>query len=339
MALLHFDGFEWIGTGGAHAALEYLFSSGDIQSDTGRLFGQSANGETAVFDLRSFGLKTVLFTGFGFKLNASPSTNKSMSWTSGGVEQVRWEFIDNAGAGFFIRFLRGATTLGTSPSFGYGQWHYFEIKITVDPTTGDIELRRNEVPQLTLSGINTANTGVAGADSFRYTWNATSGNPRWDDWYILDTAGTENNNFLGDSAIEGITVTANGATIQWTPLQGSNFQNVDDGNGGPTHGNDVNQSDTVGQIDVLVATDLVFTTGTIFGLRIEVELAMAAAGSRNVGVRFRDSGGTSAGGGNFAVSTTSFRNFVHIFERNPVTAAVWTNASVNGGQYGYEVLP
>lgn len=339
MALLHFDGFEWMGTGGENMLREYVVPSGGAGlPGTGRLFGQSNNATNAVFTTRSFGLRTTLVTGYGWNINGDPGAGRGKSFLKGGVEQFRWEYVD-AVTGFTIVFKRGATTLGTSPIFAYNAWHYFEIKAVIDTgTSGSIELRRNEVPVLTLTSINTANVGTSGADAMGYNYNTSTGNPLWDDFYILDTTGSDNNDFLGDSAIEGFTVTADGATIQWTRAAGTaNFQMVDDGNSN-SDTNDYNSSDTVGQIDLFVCSDLVFTTGTIFGVKVSLSLAMSAAGSRNVGTRFRDSGGSGAAGGTFAVTTTSYSIFSHIFERNPISTLLWTNADVNGGQFGYEVL-
>lgn len=340
MTMLHYDGFEWMGSSNEHGLRTYLyFDPGGIQV-TGRLFGFAGQITSAGFDTPSFGLRTTLYTGFAFKLTNSPSTNKSMAYTKGGVEQVRWEFIDNAGTGFQIVFKRGSTTLATSSTFPYGQWHYFEIKLVIDTgTAGSLELRRNELTDLTVGSLNTAAVGTSGADAFRYTWAGNNGTPQMDDWYINDSLGTENNTFLGDVAIEGFETSAEGATIEWTPATGTdNEALIDDGNG-VSDTNNFNSSDTVGQKDLFVCGDLVFTTGQIFAVKLEVECAMASAGSRNVGVRYREpSGPTEFAGGNFAVSTTTYFNFSHIFELNPFTSMPWTNGDVNAGEFGYEVL-
>lgn len=339
MALLHFDGFEH-NADFTQFGRDYLVTVGGNGSTTGRVAGLAKTLASTQFESRSFGLRTTLVTGFGFRISTNPGSNKKMSFLKGGAEQFHWEFI-NGTTGFEIEFFRDSTSLGvTTEDFGFNQWHYFEIKVVVDTgVAGSIELRRNEVTVLTLNSIDTAHQGSSGADSFFFDWSSgATGNPFMDDWYILDNQGTDNTDFLGDSQVEGFTMTADGSTIQWTRNQGTtNVENIDDPTS-PQDGTNTNESDTIGQIDLFDASNLQVVIGTIFGVKLDVQLAMTAAGMRSCTARYRDTNQPGeATGGMFNVDEQIFSTFSHIFERNPVTSVAWVNADIDDGQFGYEV--
>jgi hypothetical protein len=99
---------------------------------------------------------------------------------------------------------RGATTIATGPTeLDFGVWYYVELQVTArDGTDGVYELRIDEVTEFSGSMVNLANTATDGVDVISFS--SASTNTLWDDIYILDDQGGQNDDFLGDSAVRGI---------------------------------------------------------------------------------------------------------------------------------------
>ena len=99
-----------------------------------------------------------------------------------------------------------------------------------------------------------------------------------------------------------------------------------------------NSSDTNGQKDLYAYQDPTQVQGTVIGVVVYTQMAMASSGSRTVKIRFRDDGGTEGDGSTFAVASTTYQEFVDPLSENPATAAAWDISDLNGGQFGIEVV-
>jgi hypothetical protein len=323
---------------------KYASRTGTFGIQSGRVFGSAASIAGGVFITPSFGLADTWGVAFGLFINtqttAVNSGSQGLYFDRGGSEQVHLEIVSNSGS-FELRLMRGATQLGiTSEAFPYAAWHHFELKVTVHPSTGAYELRHNEVNVLSGSGANTANTGSSQADVFSMRFTTTSSNVRFDDIYVWDGTGSVVNDFVGDCVIEGIEVSANGSTNQWTPSAGSNFQNVDDpGNANPVDSGSggYNGSDTAAQVDLYNFGDLTQIDGTILSVHLDTQLAMASAGSRNVKTKYRDPDTTVVDVATHAVTLTAYASFHDALSTNPNTASAWDAADIDDGQFGVEI--
>lgn len=257
-----------------------------------------------------------------------------------GAEQFHLEFVKNAGS-FEVKLMRATTQLAiTTAAYAYNAWHHFEIKVTVHTSTGSYELRHNEVAAFSGSGVNTANVGTNQADGFAMRFTNTSTNNRFDDIGVWDGTGSFANNFVGDCVAEGIEVSGAGASTQWTPSAGSNFDNVDDPGGSApddTGAGGFNSSSTVGQQDLYAFTDLANIQGNILWVQLDTQLALDVAGSRNVDTRFRDPSTTVVDIATHAVANTVYASVADVMSVNPSDSAAWDVADVNGGQFGVEL--
>jgi hypothetical protein len=322
----------------------YATRTGSFPIVAGRVFGSAGTIGTPVWVAPSFGLADTWGIAFGLRVEAQVSSLNSgfqgFYIEKGTAEQVHLEIVSNAGS-FELRVMRGATQLGiTTSTFALNAWHHFELKVLVHTSTGTFELRHNEVNVLSGSGVNTANAGSNQADVFAIRFTTTSTSVRVDDFLVWDGTGSVVNNFQGDTVVEGITVTGAGATTQWTPSAGSNFQNVDDpGTSGPvdtgTGGN--NSSDTAAQVDLYAFSDLTQIDGTIIAVQLDTQLAMASAGSRTVDTKYRDPDTTVVDIASKAVTSTSYDSFHDVMSVNPNGGAAWDVADINGGQFGVEI--
>jgi len=345
MACVWIEGFEThrIST---QFSRKYASFSGNYPSAAGRVFGTSGNIQSTVAVTPTFASDNTFVMGFGFRINSFQSITANQGWyvETGTAEQCHWEVDEHATLGFRFILYRGATSVATSNYFDYGVWHYFEWKITVRTgTNGAYELRHNGVLDISGTSVNLANNATDGWDvqAVRFTQNLGT-NLRLDDMYICNGTGAKNNDFLGPSIVEGVLPNAEGATIQWTPISGTdNSANVDDiatsspddsGAGG------YNYSDTNAQRDLYDYQDLTQITGTIHAVQVGTQLAMGAAGTRVVKTKYRDPDTTVVDGASHTVDSTSYDEFTETFDNNPHSAVAWDVTDIDSGQFGIEVV-
>jgi len=302
---------------------------------TGRLAGNS--GRPTYLTTPSLGSASTWITGFGF--NRSSSTlHQYFDIYLGASRQFTIQFYSNGiGTDYNIKLLRGATVLATgSTSLAFGTWYYIELKVVIDPSAGSYELHINEVLEMSDTGVNTAESGSANADVFHLR---NSFGQYIDDWYICDTSGSVNNDFLGDCQIEGIHPNGAGDKTQWAPSAGANYQCVDDPQNAYSTADYV-YDDTAAQGDLYEFEDPGAITGTIKGIAIVNFAALDSAGSRTVRNIFKtDGGGTEYDlPGSFTVAGLDPAGFLLIQEENPDTSAAWTESDLSNGQFGLEVV-
>ena len=322
------------------------------QFTTGRLHGQAMRGSfgvTTEWRTRSLGLQNSWRVGFGFRHpNATvvDSTTIFPIVVKRGVDQqIHLQWRKGTGNTFYFEVFRGATSLGTTPEFVPQTWHYFEFGVTVDPVSGSFELRHNTVNVLSNAGpINTADTGLAGADVFEISFGADF--VEIDDLYILDTTTAINNDFLGDSVIEGRRPTSDSAPLQWT---------LDNGGAGLTQhyealdaqscsGSEPNQfvfSDTVGHQDLLAFTALTFITGQVHGVMVASDARLDVTGTREFKHIVRSNGTlytSPTGGITHTVAATAYQTFYDMLEVDPDTGVKWTLSGINNAEFGLEVV-
>lgn len=334
-------------TNSAQLARKYATFSGSVAVQPGRVFGNAAaiNATVAVTD--SLGLDDTWIVGFGVRITSRQTVLNSgaqgLYIEKGSAEQFHLEFVNNVGS-FEVKLMRGSTQLAiTSGTYAYGDWHHFEVKVLVNTATGTYEIRKDEVLAVSGSGVNTADAGSNQADIFALRFSSNVATTfMLDDINVKDGSTADDNDFLGDFVVEGVLVNGAGASTQWNndAGSGSNYNNVQDaGNAAPddSGAGGTNSSDTSGQKDLYALTDLVHIDGDIAFVQIGVQLAMAAAGSRNVKLKYRDDGGTDTDAATVTVASTTYDEFPTVLGRNPVTAARWDVSDIDGGQLGVEV--
>ena len=304
-------------------------------------------------------------------LASSPDEIPYVSFLNASGEQLRLEFID-AGNGttnskpggryYRVRVMRGATEIARTDQIWLAlsdtdsNWVYFEWKVTIDTGTGgSFSLKYHQQRKVknqtatwdnSVTSINTANQGVAGADRVEVSFNTgTDGDSvAFDDIYILDSAGTKNNDFLGEIFIEGLTVTGDGNTTDWV-LAGGAINLADALNEGATVQSSIEDdnrltSDTIGDISLGALSNLTdILSTTIVGVQVRAYGKMETTGSRDIQVMWRKTTGTPAqvGGAVETFDDTSIKGFADTQEDDPNTSTDWVHADVNGLEAGVEV--
>jgi hypothetical protein len=146
--------------------------------------------------------------------------------------------------------------------------------------------------------------------------------------------GSTNNTYLGDVRIDTVRPNGAGNYADFSRQGGAtNWENVDDTLIDADSG--YNYSNTVGHKDSFDCANLPSIAGTIFGVQVSLGARKDDAGSRTLRALTRLAS-TDYEGSDLAPGT-DYRFFRHIWEQNPNTSAAWTEAQINGAEFGYKV--
>jgi len=212
-------------------------------------------------------------------------------------------------------------------------WYYLEAKVYIHDSAGTFEVRLNEQVVIDLSGVDTRSwASSSGADIVCF-FGGGGGVIHYDDIYICDTAGTVNNDFLGDCRVECLFPTGAGSSDDFTPSAGDNYQNVNETT--PDGDTTYNESETVGHKDLFAYGNLATTAGTVHGVQTCLWAKKDDAGARSLGARVY-SNATEGDGASNSLGT-SYAYYFDIFETEPSDSLAWEIADVNAAEFGYEV--
>ena len=121
-------------------------------------------------------------------------------------------------------FTRNGTMLGTptTANFTFNSWHYIEVQVTINNTTGVCILKVDGTQYINLTSQNTRTSANNQATQIFFGYYNFPGSqiaPQyqgWDDVYICDTTGSFNNTFLGDVAVKSNVPTGLGGLTQYS---------------------------------------------------------------------------------------------------------------------------
>lgn len=219
-------------------------------------------------------------------------------------------------------------------------FYYVEFKATINGATGTTEVHVNGVadPALTLSGVNTRGSGTNNsADAVRLGPVGTTNvfDFDFDDFYVCDTAGAVNNDFLGDVRVQCLFPDAIGAHSQWAPTPaGANYTAVNEVS--PNDDTSYVSDLTPGDLDSYGFSDLSPSTGAVKGVQTVPYARKDDAGTRTIAPMARH-GVTDYPGPNHNISNT-YAYFPDVWETNPGTGLAWTVADVNADEFGVKVV-
>lgn len=246
-----------------------------------------------------------------------------------------------------LDFFRGiSVNLGTSTfAFSTSTDYYIEFKIVIaDGTSGSMEMKvaditangdaAETVTEWTITGVDTRGsieTDETSWDAISFLgWRVSTGTVL-DDIYICDGSGTQNNDFLGNTAVEAITPNGAGNSTQLTPSAGSNYQNVDED--GPNDGDTTyNTADANGEIDLYAMTDIA-EPGPVLGVQVQAEVRVTSGNPRKVRLPVRH-GTTTSEGSDLTIAGDDYGGRHRIVEQNPDTSLKWTNGDITGIEVG-----
>jgi len=283
---------------------------------------------------------STIIVGFALKFTSSTSTSlfDITRLLEGATQHLTLSFQPSSGKLTLRRGLNTGTLLATSTTtFNASTWYYLELRATINDSTGAYELRVNGVSDFSASNVDTRNGGTSGVID---TWSCAPGSTggiqfTYDDFYICDTSGSSNNDFLGDCRIDTLLPNGDGNYTQFSPSTGTaHYALVDETTPNTT---DYNYSSTAGDRDSYTFPDLAgLVSPTVYGVQIDAYMTKADAGTRTVSTMSRLSG-TNKDGATVVLSAGSYAYVSQIQETDPASAA-WTESNVNAAEFGVRVV-
>lgn len=287
-----------------------------------------------------FPTSTDAIFGFGWKTDSA---------TNG--DNARVYLTTNTGSGLvYLRIngtrnieivTAGGTVIATSTSIMQsGIWHYIELRVKINGASGLVEMYVDGGPDVPATTVNLGTTPVGGIDFWVHV-NGGYDEPceYWvDDVYLLDrnSGVAPHNDYLGDCRIETLIPVAPGASSGWTPLAGANWAAVDEMSGTFPDGDATYvTAQNTGDLDLYVCSDMSTINALVYAVQANLTARKDTAGFKQIKPVTRQ-GGSNYGGAPMTLST-SYITKQEIFEKDP-TGSLWTPATVNGDQYGMEVI-
>lgn len=305
-----------------------------ITATGGRRNGGYANLQNTLYTAMLVPLSNVatVICGFGFN-PATSITGQILLFTDSTTVQCSLRWNTDGSLSFYrgnASTLLGSSAAGLVPT---AQWSHIEVKVAIHNTTGTVEVRVNgsASPVINLTSQNTRSTSNNFATGVSPTAVSGFSATYFDDFFVCDTAGSTNNNFLGDCRIDALFPNGDGNYTQFTPSTGTtHYTLVDESTPNTTDYNDgasVNDRDSyaMGNLSAL-------TSQTVYAVQTNVAVLKDDAGSKSVATFIRSSG-TNGDGASVPLSTSQ-AYVSQVFETNPNGGGAWTESTVNAAEVG-----
>lgn len=284
---------------------------------------------------KTFGPQTTWIFGAAVRYT-STSYNvpiKLFTCLDGTAAQVDLRILGNG----TLQITRDSNVLGTSAlGMTSDQQYYVEFKATIG-NAGTAVAMVNGDTWLSISG-DTQATGNTTADTLRVggVVSLLGETPPCyiDDLYICDGQGAgPDNDFLGDCRVEYLAPDGAGASTDWTPSAGANYECVDEA--APDSDTTYVSADTAAQKDLYALTNLTTSAGTIYGVQSILFARKDDAGVRTVKSAVATGGSESNGADTNLSDTYAYTS--DIFTAKPGGGA-WTVGDVNSSSIGAELV-
>lgn len=238
----------------------------------------------------------------------------------------------------------GGTELDThAVTLNLNDWYYIEFKITFHGSTGSFEVKLGvggAEPSTVMSDTNVNTTATGGTRPYELrlggrTTGALGTQYTYDDWVVMDDAGSVNNDFLGDVQIIKIRPNAVGdQTDLDTSSAVDNYtlvnEDTEDGDTSYVETNTVNAFDLYHYENILLA-------GDIFAAVPKPVLKKDPSGTRSFRTLCKSNGTTENGAEQFP-SSGSYVRRQHVYEQDPDGPMTWTVAAINAAQWGIQLV-
>ncbi len=207
-------------------------------------------------------------------------------------------------------------------------WYYFEIKLNIDNSTGSYEVKVDGVTKLSNSGVDTKNGNGTGK-YLRWT-NPTVVDSYFDDIYICDNTGAQNNDFLGDCTIVAINPDSD-VTTEWSTPGASHYTEIDENPSDEDTSYIETGSPTA--VDLWGFENVTNLFGSIYGIQVCGESTRTGDA---IDLRIVSGATTSddVGTDNTEVNDPDYVTYTRIVELDPNTSSAWTLSNLNAAQFG-----
>lgn len=339
MALHWMDSFDHYGTDIANLSRGVYASVGNspqissVQKRTGTYSLRITNGQSV---RRAF-LYPVLTCGVGVAVfpNTFPTSNDNhrieIRDAAGEIVIIiSWSTVGN------LRILRGDISTGvlvyetSAPVINSGSWQHVEFKLVADATNGAIEVRVNQGTVVSLTGIATLNPGVGlPAQVLIIASNGVTQVWYYDDLFVWDTTGSNNNDFIGDKRVYTLFADSDTSVADYTVVGASSgFSAI---NGPPDFDTSYISIPAAGDTAEFGIQDLPTEVATVSAVEICTLMRKTDSGTASVNNGLV-SGLSSVESDSPHLITTEYTYWMDVFETDPATGALWTPAGLNAAK-------
>lgn len=346
MALIYMDGFD------CYADYADLAGSGWVSESTGfagfnatggRFGGGALEFNSVVFQFQK-AFTTVangnsIIFAFAYKHAGAGAPNPWLRVVSDANLTIGTITHDTSGDVTWTPSI-GSATSSTGTPLTSGTWHWVEIKITLGTTASngacEIRIDGSTVVNATSQDTNVTGTGAA---YFEITGGGSS-NPNeayFDDFIIMDSTGSNMNDFIGDSGITVQTPNADGGVVAWTASAGADYECVDESPAAANGDTDYISSSTAGQESRFNLTNLSGTPTTIHAVQVRYKAKKTGSGQRTLRGLINSNANESTGS-ELGLTTAYVWHYGGAYPLDPDGSVAWTISAVNALQAGVEVV-
>ncbi len=280
---------------------------------------------------------STIFIGFGWRQSWSGSNticgvalNSAQTWGANPSTGIRLGYT--AAGQLEVRNNNTNAVLATSTVIlGPATWHYIEMKYVFGTTTGAVQVRVDGEDVINLTNINS--TGTAASINTVYLQGASNFvTAYYDDFYVCDNSGTNNNNFLGPINVYSLPPTGD-SSVQMTRSAGTtNYTLIDEAS--PNGTTDYVTAAAANLTDLYSVANLPanLTSETIHGVLIKAKSwKTGTSGELQLGAKV---GGTTLWSSNKAVKQVSHVNNFTILDKQPDGTTNWDKTAVDSLEVG-----
>jgi hypothetical protein len=335
MAILFFDGFELYGT--STTAPTAIWDTWDPQNALFASGGRLNSGYTAVDidDESNVVIPTstnTVYIGFAYRPTSTGSgTILRLDDSTTTQFSIGYDGTDES---FWVSTGSGTTPLvsTTTGNAAKSSWHYIEAKVVINGTTGTVDLWLNGVADGSVTSVDTQQTANSQITKIRLEGHGGT-SQGFDDFYVLDTSGTDNTTRLDQPIIRAVVPSAETAQTDFTPSTGTdNSALVDEI---PASDTDYNSSGTVTNADEYDLTNQGSAFSSINAVRVVTGAYKDDATTRGVTTTLKQSASYSTGTENLLSNSTTYVG--DIIEQDPNTSTAWTTSGIDSMQVRVEI--
>jgi hypothetical protein len=348
MALVFMDSFQGLGPTSTHIMQKWTdFTSGTaavpvITSDVTRIRGQKTLNFAANTAARGIyrtiapGSASVVFGGW-FNMGSLQGSNLVFAVGEGLTLHTELR-LNGAGR---VTVTRNATLLatGNTTTLATNTWYFIEYKTTISDSAGVVQVNINGASEgltfVTGNATNqdTRNGGAGTVTSFTvYQQNNTAAG--YAGVFILDSTGSNANDFIGPCQFVARRPTAPGNSAQFTPNFGPNWSNVADE--WPDSDTSFNQSSTAGHIDLFEGDNIPVSSGTVVAIQHNIRARQDGGAARTIRPKTRIS--STNYNGTTVATAGSYATILEPVSVSPATSSAWTISEIDGAEFGYELV-
>lgn len=320
LGLAGWDYFAWTGNvivppGWAHG--------GTVSTGTGRFGGQAIFTNPGTFTMPSTATTAI----FGCAIKYTTSAENMIGFYTAAGVLVADLRLTASGQVELRNAADGVVATGTTTGLA-NTWHYFELKIFVNGASGTGEVHVDGVTEIASTTGNFGSTAIG-----QVIIRSPSNHGTFDDFYVLDTTGSQNNTFKGDVRVTTQMPDGAGAHTQWTAAGGgSNYTKVNEtlADGDTSYVSD----STPGDIDTYTFAD-VDAAATVHAAQAVLYARKDDAATRQIAAVARQSSTDHVGATKTMGSSYAF--FGELYDVDP-SGSAWTASAFNGDEFGVKEI-